>query len=690
MQYPAVLPRALSAVTRFVCLGSALSLVGGCDSVGDGPGEDAGRPPIVDAPFFPPTDGAAYVACGTGGEGTAAPSADAGPPQSLTLPDTHFVLSGSVTGRACWSQIEGPSTAILDDAGSPTARGIVLVPGTYRFELVATNAAGDQASSRVEVTLAPAPTVPGPGSRPSEWVRAEPRPIYRAGHTMLPNAVSIEASMPLGEALAEFGFGLSIGLNAGYPVTSRADEAGHVADVMNAVRGAEGRYQLILGYGNMLPGSGRPAGTWVTEGDLLGNPVPEEVWVHDRTGARTSPPIMSPEAPESFIRAQGRSIAPTAAYLSSEYPVSLVLSGGEYGLSVLDVAATRYLDDPVVMAAAAPFIPADAMTDTDRIWWLQAYSSLRYQQQQSYLVDEIMRDITFARGVPSYGLYGDSYGLNRGRWNGYLFFGSRFEDGRATMPPVSTLAQPEYYFSVITNSGFTGLYEYAGPSDIAMHLLNDVAGNVAIGSPHFYGWLSAGWSPGAIAERERWMGFTKLLFACGMLGGWSGYFDYSDSTYVDGHVRDAALGGGEMPSWLWQMVDLGQAQALFSHFEDFLREGDLVAGSLPHPYTADVFDVFDGAPKPLYALTEVGYTIDQQPTAYVVARKLRGADEWLVTAWANSGPDRDVTVEVPELGELTFRARVAGSVYRVSRGTSGPVSVLIDVDPMHPTAFLFP
>jgi hypothetical protein len=53
-------------------------------------------------------------------------------------------------------------------------------------------------------------------------------------------------------------------------------------------------------------------------------------------------------------------------------------------------------------------------------------------------------------------------------------------------------------------------------------------------------------------------------------------------------------------------------------------------------------------------------------TLRVLARKLKQKPQWLVTAWAADGRDRDVTVNVPGPGELTLHARGCGSVYRVA------------------------
>jgi len=72
----------------------------------------------------------------------------------------------------------------------------------------------------------------------------------------------------------------------------------------------------------------------------------------------------------------------------------------------------------------------------------------------------------------------------------------------------------------------------------------------------------------------------------------------------------------------------------------------------------------------------------------VVARKHRDGDAWLVTAWAASGDAREVTVEIPDLGEVTLNARPGGSVYRAIVEDAAPSLTLVDEDALLPTAGL--
>jgi hypothetical protein len=69
---------------------------------------------------------------------------------------------------------------------------------------------------------------------------------------------------------------------------------------------------------------------------------------------------------------------------------------------------------------------------------------------------------------------------------------------------------------------------------------------------------------------------------------------------------------------------------------------------------------------------------------------MRDADRWLVTAWANTGTDRDIRVTIDaKLGERTLQARRSGAVYIITLDQGRPVVTLIDRDGMNATASLF-
>lgn len=90
------------------------------------------------------------------------PIANAGPDQSIILPNSAVTLSGSgsdpggtITAYA-WSQISGPSNAGLTGSSSATLQATSLVAGTYVFRLTVTDNSGLQASDDAIVTVSAA------------------------------------------------------------------------------------------------------------------------------------------------------------------------------------------------------------------------------------------------------------------------------------------------------------------------------------------------------------------------------------------------------------------------------------------------------------------------------------------------------------------------------------------------------
>jgi hypothetical protein len=208
------------------------------------------------------------------------------------------------------------------------------------------------------------------------------------------------------------------------------------------------------------------------------------------------------------------------------------------------------------------------------------------------------------------------------------------------MRRVSDLPSSSIYFRHF-NSGF------AGSSDMLTQALNGVAQQLALGDPLSYNWVNAGWTRQrmggeAFADLDRYTGYLKCSYTAGMLGAVAGYFAYPKGGF-SGNV------GAKPPHWLRQMMILGRVHALFSHHEELLRKGDLLPGPMKHRWSKDLpaceFPTGDAA-------------------ARVVARKHRERDEWLVTAWAAGGDDREVAVAIPKLGRVQLEARAVGSVYR--------------------------
>jgi len=158
-----------------------------------------------------------------------------------------------------------------------------------------------------------------------------------------------------------------------------------------------------------------------------------------------------------------------------------------------------------------------------------------------------------------------------------------------------------------------------------------------------------------LSDPNTYMGFLKTNYVLGNIG----------ACYFYGVPKE------NDPHWLWQFEYAGHAHALFSWLEDYLRNGDLLPGDGQNSITASL---------PSYEFA----TGDS--TAHVVARKKQTSNDWLISAWAQAGTDRDVTVTIPVLDTVTVNARLAGSVYTAKLDSDGkPVLTLIDIDALNPT-----
>jgi|GEM_PF-6950661 parallel beta-helix repeat protein len=122
-----------------------------------------------------------------------APTADAGPDQTITLPTNTVTLNGtgndpdgSITGYN-WARISGPNgSGLVQQANSASTQVTGLTAGTFVYRLTVTDNAGATASSDVTVTVNP------------ESVGSNRSPIANAGHdfsvTLPTNAANLNGS----------------------------------------------------------------------------------------------------------------------------------------------------------------------------------------------------------------------------------------------------------------------------------------------------------------------------------------------------------------------------------------------------------------------------------------------------------------------------------------------------------------
>ena len=231
--------------------------------------------------------------------------------------------------------------------------------------------------------------------------------------------------------------------------------------------------------------------------------------------------------------------------------------------------------------------------------------------------------------------------------------------------------QPSFQDYYIGNAGWTGVTN-ARPNDLLTTHLSAVGFDLNLGYPNNYTWLSGGWSntsTNSLSDIPTYTGFLKCLYTAGMVGGVSGYFTGPTNTtpgsIFGGPGMDASFPSNSPPHWLQQIMALSHVHAVFSHLENVLTNGDLISGPQHHSLCQD---------QPAYEFTNTaGYKLDR-----VLARKLRGTNLWLVTAWAADGVTNNVTVTIPTIGNLTVAAVPAASVYQVTRTGTNVTQTLLD------------
>lgn len=493
--------------------------------------------------------------------------------------------------------------------------------------------------------------LPGQNLTALNHLRAVPLPRFRERHTLPPLtrwgwALYYELNVELAE---NWGYAVE------YPGAARmdlveaalADPSSPASRVLDLVATDPDRYPLAV----VLD---RPPLRWQAE--PIASSLPPETWARNAGGRRIgNPPVWSPEAPDDvWLAAAAEMIQPLRRIEArARAPIAILLDGGEYGLRVFGHDGVAWSQDPNIQRGRG-----------DRRWF--EYVSERKGHQQS-LIARALREAFPNRRLLHFYYTINTHRDRNGTWSNWAW---DYRD----MRHVGDLPSMEIYYRHY-NSGWTG------SNDMLTHLLNGVARALEFGDGLFYNWVNGGWERADLGEDahgeiQRYMGFLKSAYNSGMIGATAGYF--SPPVGMNGEVV-----GSTAPHWLQQMIVLSHAHALFSHFEDFLRNGRLLPGPNSHRWRR----------VPAYEFPTGNRNVR------VLVRAHDDGKQWLVTAWAAAGGEAEVTVDVSastagvELpnypGRLTLLARPAGSVYLVHREDNGVIRIwLVDRDGMEPTRYI--
>ena len=340
-----------------------------------------------------------------------------------------------------------------------------------------------------------------------------------------------------------------------------------------------------------------------------------------------------PEGPDNYWTNSTEFWARDLRAIRSNAPIAIVLNGGEYGLDVPGFGQSAWLQDPRVLGATNGLS-------------IPRYASNRKAHQLGFLTAAIRR------ALPDRELY--------------IFYNTGNEQNRYTALKDWFNVYDNWGWNsdvMVTNTDLPSFEDYYGsggwlritnpfPNDILTRHLNAVGYNLKLGYKTNYTWVCAGWdrSNGTndFSDIPHYMGFLKCLYTGGMVGAVASYFTNPPGGF------DVSFPTNDPPQWLLQIIALARVHGLFSHLDNFVYNGDLISGPQNHSMSAD---------QPAYEFTNT--TADA--TARVMARALPNTNQWLITAWASDGPDRNVTVTIPVLGSVQVLARASGTVYTASR-----------------------
>ena len=481
-------------------------------------------------------------------------------------------------------------------------------------------------------------TAEGVTVKPIEWLKAQTPPSFAPNSTLPPLtrwgwAMSFDVAKELAD---RWGYAVEF---AGYVSEKVADEAlanpnGRNGQCLALVTSDPRKYKLGVLLDRQFP-KDMPPEAYLR--DAQGNFIPDN----------SNPKSLSPEMPEDCLKKAGQLSAVGLAKLHARCPIAVIQNGGEYGLNVAGWAQKYWEKDPRVVAAKG-----------DLTWY--QYISRQKAREQKAVADAVRAATPDRLLYVFYTCGGDTH-----RHGTLKTFHDDWAWDYSHMRACADIATNEYYYHDF-NSG------WIGKDDMLTQALGAKGYELRFGMKNSCDYLCPGYKQDAKApapavwdasqpidsnaksfgDLRLYEGFLKCLYTEGMIGGVAGYFSYPQGGF------DAAFSPDKPPQYLMQTVVLTRVHALFSHQEAFLRHGDLLPGPNRHAKVTD---------QPAYEFPT------GKPNLRVLARKMPKEPKWLITAWAADGVEGPVTVEIPELGSVTLKARAIGSVYTATLQDGRPV-----------------
>lgn len=507
---------------------------------------------------------------------------------------------------------------------------------------------------------------------PLAYLEAQPRPYFKPDQALLPlTRCAFSQPFELCREFADYwGYALGVG-GDGYldekQIKSLDDPESDIAKTVAWVKAHPRKYKLSVHTNRYDPPPTEDVWTHDAEGHVLNGQAKSydgTTWSEGMQG------VISPEAPDSYWIEAGKGRARCIAEIQKLAPITIVMNGGEWGLGCSGQFAGVWGKDPRIQKAV----------EEAKAKGLDYYEYIdgKVANSQKLLADEVRKVAPTA----TYIYYTWSGVGHRNRWGGWRDWGGG--GGYKGLRGVSDLVSMESYLDHM-NSGSDG------GMDLLTHNLNSVGQQLAVGEKLMYNWF---WSRDPKVSMRRYRGFLKCIYMLGTIGGNAGQYAGIGSN------RDfsKSFPTNAVPDWLKQQIALGHVQALFSHLEDYIRNGDLVDdGQFKHIWSKEN-PAYELLPKELASVAITNGAIRVLPAGRpvrVIARKHEKKAEWLVEAWtADSKSDdekcTDATVTLPGAGEVKLEARTCGSTYLVTLNKGQPVAELLDPDPDDPSAAFRP
>ncbi|MCM8769910.1 MAG: hypothetical protein NC911_09670 [Candidatus Omnitrophica bacterium] len=352
--------------------------------------------------------------------------------------------------------------------------------------------------------------------------------------------------------------------------------------------------------------------------------------------------VFSPEAPEIIFQKTGEftvDFLNKLAEKAGKENIKIILNGGEYGLGVYGFGSKYWQKDPAILKAKG-----------EKSWF--DYISEKKASQERIIYQTVKKNFPAAAYI-----YYHTEGTHTNRYAGWWQWSYDYRQMRT----ISDYPATSIYYGHFT-SDFDPKGAYG---DMLTQALNSVAQQLQFGDNLSYNWLNAGWEGNKkLANLSLYMGYLKCYYTAGMIGGVAGYFSLPEKGGFKGDQ------GEEIPHWLAQMMVLSYVHGLFSHLEDYLRDGILLPGPEKHRWSRNL---------PAYEFPT------GDPYLRVLVRKHNQGQKWLATAWAMDGKERLAAVEIPEIGRVELLARGCGSVYLVAKKNDKLEKKQVDENVVYPS-----